>query len=67
MSLTQEQFDNLVAHLPSKEDLQNVKDEIIFRISDAMATVEEGLEPEERLALIERKLDRIESILHIEV
>ena len=32
-----------------------------------MANIEEGLEPEERLVLIERKLDRLQEHLHIEV
>jgi hypothetical protein len=67
MELPQEQFDQAIALLATKEDLQNVKDEILFRITDAMATIEEGLDPEQRLALIEQKLNRIEKILHVEL
>ena len=41
--------------------------QILFRIADALATIEEGLEPEERLVLIEQKLNRVEQILHREL
>ena len=67
MELTREHFDQVVSHLVTKEELQSVREEILFRITDAMATIEEGLGPEERFAMIEQKLDRIEQILHIEV
>jgi hypothetical protein len=65
--LTQERFDEVVSHLATKEDVRNSTDELLFRISDAMATVEEGLAPEERLALIEQKLSRIQQIMHDEL
>jgi len=32
-----------------------------------MATIEEGLAPEERLARIDQKFDRLEKILHVEL
>lgn len=67
MEISKEQFDQVVANLATKEDVQNAKEEILFRIIDAMATIEEGLGPEERFALFEHKLNRIENILHIEV
>ena len=67
MELTKEQFEQAIALLATKEDLQNARDEILFRVTDAMATIEEGLGPEERFALFEDKLHRIEQILHIEV
>ena len=65
--LTKEQFDEAVKFLASTDDLLRIRDEILFRIADALATIEEGLEPEERLALIEQKLNRVEQILHREL
>jgi hypothetical protein len=65
--LTKEQFDEAVRSLATKDDLQRSRDELLFRIVDAMAAIEEGLEPEERLALIEQKLNRVEQILHREL
>jgi hypothetical protein len=65
--LTKEQFDEAVKSLATRDDLQRIRDEILFRIADALATIEEGLEPEERLALIEQKLNRVEQILHLEL
>jgi len=65
--LTKEQFDDAVKCLATRDDLLGIRDEILFRVADAMATIEEGLEPEERLALIEQKLDRVEQILHREL
>lgn len=67
MEITREQFDQVVANMATKEDVQNAKEEILFRLTEAMATIEEGLGPEERFALFERKLNRIEEVLHIEV
>src|SRR5258708_6944161 len=53
MEITKEQFEQWVANLATKEDVQNAKEEILFRIIDAMATIEEGLGPEERFALFD--------------
>ena len=65
--LTKEQFDEAVKSLATRDDLQRIRDEILFRIADALATIEEGLESEERLALIDQKLNRVEQILHCEL
>jgi hypothetical protein len=65
--LTKEQFDETARFLATKEDLQRSRDELLFRIADSMATIEEGLAPEKRLALIEEKLNRVEQILHREL
>jgi hypothetical protein len=67
MEITQKQFEQAIANLATQDDLKNVRDEVILAIADMMANIEEGLEPEERLVLIERKLDRLQEHLHIEV
>jgi|HubBroStandDraft_4_1064222.scaffolds.fasta_scaffold3213999_1 hypothetical protein len=67
MEITKEQFDQAIASLATKEDVKNARDEVILAITDMMANIEEGLGPEERLVLIERKLDRLQDHLHIEV
>jgi hypothetical protein len=67
MEITKEQFEQAIANLATQDDLKNVRDEVILAIADMMANIEEGLEPEERLVLIERKLDRLQEHLHIEV
>jgi hypothetical protein len=41
MELTKEYFDEVVSRLATKEDLQDIRDEILLRISDAMASIEE--------------------------
>ena len=67
MEITQKQFEQAIANLATQDDLKNVRDEVILAIADMMANIEEGLEPEERLVLIERKLDRLQEHLHLEV
>ena len=67
MEITKEQFEQAIGNLATKDDLKNVRDEVILAIADMMANIEEGLGPEERLVLIERKLDRLQDHLHIEV
>jgi hypothetical protein len=67
MEITQKQFEQAIANLATQDDLKNVRDEVILAIADMMANIEEGLEPEERLVLIECKLDRLQEHLHIEV
>ena len=67
MEITKEQFGQAIANLATQDDLKNARDEVILAIADMMANIEEGLEPEERLVLIERKLDRLQEHLHIEV
>jgi len=65
--LTKEYFDEVVKNLATKDDVQKSTDEILFRLMDAMATIEEDLGPEERLAHIDQKFDRLEKILHVEL
>ena len=67
MELTKEHFDEAISRLATKDDLQSSEEEMLFRITDAMATIEEGLEPEERITLIEQKLDTVEKILHAQL
>jgi len=54
MELTKEHFDEAISRLATKDDLQSSEEEIFFRITDAIAAIEEGLEPEERITLIEQ-------------
>jgi hypothetical protein len=43
MEITKEQFEQAIAKLATKDDLQNVKDDILFRMFDALASIEESL------------------------
>ena len=65
MEITQKQFEQAIANLATKDDLKNARDEVILAITDMMANIEDGLEPEERLVLIERKLDRLQEQLRL--
>ena len=67
MEITKEQFEQAIAQLATKDDVQNAKEEILFRLSDAMASIEESLDPKERMTSFERLLRRIQNFLHIEV
>jgi hypothetical protein len=67
MKLTREHFDAAIGALATKDYVDAKVGEVLFRLSEAMADIEEGLGAEERLALIERKLDRLQQVLHVEV
>jgi len=67
MELTKEQFEQAIAKLATKENVQDAKEEIVMMITSAMADIEDGLGPEERVTLIERRLDRLQDHLHIEL
>ena len=67
MELSKEHFDEVVKNLATRDFVESKAMEILIHISDAMACIEDGLGPEERLTLIERKLDRLQEILHVEV
>ena len=43
MEITKEQFEQAIARLATKDDLQNAKEELLFTLSDAIATIEENL------------------------
>ncbi len=67
MELTKEHFDEVIGHLSTKEDLLASKEEILFRVMDAVASVEENTSPNVRLLLLEQKLNRLDQILHVEL
>jgi hypothetical protein len=43
MEITNEQFEQVIAKLATKDDIQNAKDELLFRLCDAIASLEENL------------------------
>jgi hypothetical protein len=43
MEITKEQFEQAIAKLATKDDVQKAKDELLFRLSDGIATIEESL------------------------
>jgi hypothetical protein len=67
MNLTKEHFDSAISMFATKEDVVFKIDEVLLHITMPWRPFEEGLAPEERLALIEEKLGRIQDSLHIEV
>ena len=67
MELTKEHFDEVIGRLATKEDLVASKEEILFRVMDAVASVEENTSPDVPLLLLEQKLNRLEQILHVEL
>jgi hypothetical protein len=44
MELTKEYFDEVVKNLASKQDVERVKEEIIFNVVDGVASIEDALD-----------------------